>query len=728
VSAGPLATGDRWREAMPPAATDRRLDRLRRIWSNIEGAPPLAAARAYAKELHQLPLDYYVARVRNLGLRGQCALDAGCGTGQWSFALRATHDEVFGIDISAERLAFARWLGEAGAVEGVSFREASILDTGLPDASVDTIFCYGVLISSIPVASALAEFRRVLRPGGIVYVCLNGPGWSHFLRDERSRDDRRCDELGRQGIYNDLVSRVPTYQIALFCATAAPISAYGPIPRYLVEAAPGCEDRGAVTYLQAATLSAAPEAIWLEAMFSRLAWNRISVSHLQQAARFIEIECGPAYVARLARDLSEMAAGRRTEFSYTDAGRGYLPDEIEGQCGEAGLIDFQWACEGCISGSTDAAVAPIYEGYFNGRLRVWEFLAFRPETGLGCRLSPKWFLAQSRLLRQLASTAQGHTALVTNVDCNAFPHPWVAEARRRGAVAGGDAFVADLGRRISAGASGEEEIARRLTRFVQDVLFHPPLSQPLFQNGSAELDPAALLFIGAGRCASATALLCALLRGAGLAADTWNLPGHVTVTAEIAGRTVVLEADHFKHGQFIADADGNLIEKEHLLAQPRIADGLIQCLSWSVNHSPFCHDLWGRRVIGYIREDGKVPLYSSYFGADTPRFVPRVPVLSTGRRGTAIELTWADATPADDARVEYLVRVRARPRGWNFDEVPDQLDAVALSAAAAPDDIWATERSALLDGSLRGYVSVVPRLVDHPDAFCWPSNEVRVGD
>jgi SAM-dependent methyltransferase len=715
---------------MEQVQADCRLRGLRRVWADCSGAPVAANTLAYAKELHRLPLDYYVERVRKLGVRGGRALDAGCGAGRWSFALRATHDEVLGIDTNAERLALARWLAEAGAVDGVSFEEASVLDTGLPDASVDTVFCYGVLISALPVDRALAEFRRVLRPGGVLYVCLNGPGWSYFLRDERSRDDPRCDTMGRDGIYNDLLSNVPLHEIALVCASTAALAALGRFSRYLVERSqrPAAVAAPAAPYLQPATLSAAPEAAWLEATFARLARAGASVSELQQAAKFIEIECGPAYVARLARDLSEMAAGQRQRFSCADAGRGYLPDQIAGLCADAGLIDFQWACESRIIGSTGIAVAPIHDGYFNGRLKVWEFLAFRPEIGLGLGLSPSWFLEQSRLLRQLVPTAQSHAALVTNVDCNAFPHPWVVEARRRGAAAGGDLFVAALARRIVDGAAGEDAAARRLTRFVQDVLYSPPLTQPLFQNGSAEIDPAALLFLGSGRCGSAAALLCAMLRGAGLAADIWTVPGHVTVTAAIGGSTVVLEADYFKHGQFVVDSEGGLIEKERLLAQPQVADRLIQLFSWSLNHPPYCHDLWGRRVTGYIGEDGRVPLYSSYFGGRGPRLAPRVPVLSAARRRASIELAWSDATPADDAPVEYLVRIRTKPRDWSFAEVPERLEPVALSASEGPEDRWTTERSAVLDCRPPCHVSVVPRLIDHRGAFCWPSNEVFVGD
>jgi hypothetical protein len=50
------------------------------------------------------------------------------------------------------------------------------------------------------------------------------------------------------------------------------------------------------------------------------------------------------------------------------------------------------------------------------------------------------------------------------------------------------------------------------------------------------------------------------------------------------------------------------------------------------------------------------------------------------------------------------------------------------STSEAPQDGRTGERSVVLEHRSPCWVSIVPRLVDHSDAFCWPSNEVLVGE
>jgi SAM-dependent methyltransferase len=96
-------------------------------------------------------------------------VDIGCGRGR-SFKLLHDHfhpREMIGIDIDPEMLVIA---GESIREENlsVSFRHAVSWRTGLPDASVDMVFCHQTFHHLVEQEAALAEFLRILRPGGVL--------------------------------------------------------------------------------------------------------------------------------------------------------------------------------------------------------------------------------------------------------------------------------------------------------------------------------------------------------------------------------------------------------------------------------------------------------------------------------------------------------------------------------------------------------------------------------
>lgn len=105
-------------------------------------------------------------------LAAQCpsralAWDAGCGNGQASLALAGRFDQVHATDASAAQIAAApahpriRWAVEPG--------EAS----SLADASADLV-TVAQAWHWFDHARAIAEFRRVLRPGGVVALWTYG--------------------------------------------------------------------------------------------------------------------------------------------------------------------------------------------------------------------------------------------------------------------------------------------------------------------------------------------------------------------------------------------------------------------------------------------------------------------------------------------------------------------------------------------------------------------------
>jgi len=111
---------------------------------------------------------------------GSRVLDAGCGQGTPVASALTPAFDVVGLDFSAEMLRLA---GEAAP-------QAELVNgdmTGLPFAanSFDAVCAYHSLIH-VPVdehAVALAEFARVLRPGGVLLVSVGPDDWTGSTAD-----------------------------------------------------------------------------------------------------------------------------------------------------------------------------------------------------------------------------------------------------------------------------------------------------------------------------------------------------------------------------------------------------------------------------------------------------------------------------------------------------------------------------------------------------------------
>jgi ubiquinone/menaquinone biosynthesis C-methylase UbiE len=96
-------------------------------------------------------------------------LDAGCG---WGRALRFLKhyfhpDQLIGIDIDTALVARAK---QRAAAEGLvaELRVGDIVHLDIADESIDLIFCHQTFHHLVDQERALAEFRRVLRPGGLL--------------------------------------------------------------------------------------------------------------------------------------------------------------------------------------------------------------------------------------------------------------------------------------------------------------------------------------------------------------------------------------------------------------------------------------------------------------------------------------------------------------------------------------------------------------------------------
>lgn len=141
-----------------------------------------AFARAYAADNEVNLSNAHYERPAVLALAGDVAgrrvLDAGCGSGALTAALRDRGAEVTGIDSSAGLLGMARErLGPDVVLQQADL--ASRLP--FPDEAFDDVMASLALHYLEDWQPTLREFRRVLRPAGRLIVSTHHPFMDHEL-------------------------------------------------------------------------------------------------------------------------------------------------------------------------------------------------------------------------------------------------------------------------------------------------------------------------------------------------------------------------------------------------------------------------------------------------------------------------------------------------------------------------------------------------------------------
>jgi SAM-dependent methyltransferase len=101
---------------------------------------------------------------------GQDVLDVACGTGFVTrlVAQRVGAEHVTGVDVNPGMLAVAR----RSCPEGITFTQAPADHLPFPDNSFDVLLCQQAAQFFPDRVAALAEFGRVLRPGGTMAVSV----------------------------------------------------------------------------------------------------------------------------------------------------------------------------------------------------------------------------------------------------------------------------------------------------------------------------------------------------------------------------------------------------------------------------------------------------------------------------------------------------------------------------------------------------------------------------
>lgn len=115
-------------------------------------------------------------------------LDAGCGTGGLLRLLGQARPDLtlFGLEWDGTAAARARQKSQARIARG------SVNQLPFADASFNAVVSADVLChAAVDPAAALAEFRRVLRPGGLLVLNMPAYTWLTSAHDRRVHNARR---------------------------------------------------------------------------------------------------------------------------------------------------------------------------------------------------------------------------------------------------------------------------------------------------------------------------------------------------------------------------------------------------------------------------------------------------------------------------------------------------------------------------------------------------------
>jgi len=113
---------------------------------------------------HELVRDVILRHLPREGL----AIDAGCGSGKWPVYLQRRGYRVMAFEICHDGCARAR-----AAEPAILALQGDVRRMPLKDASVDSVISLGVIEhDEAGPEAALAEARRILKPGGLLIVAV----------------------------------------------------------------------------------------------------------------------------------------------------------------------------------------------------------------------------------------------------------------------------------------------------------------------------------------------------------------------------------------------------------------------------------------------------------------------------------------------------------------------------------------------------------------------------
>ncbi len=129
-----------------------------------------------ASRIRDIGMPVSVWMIEHLGLQpGQRVLELAAGPGDTGFMaaeLLRAGGTLVSSDASSEMLSVARERAASLGIDNVEFKELQLEWLDLPTADVDAVLCRWGFMLVVDPAAALAEARRVLRPGGRIALAV----------------------------------------------------------------------------------------------------------------------------------------------------------------------------------------------------------------------------------------------------------------------------------------------------------------------------------------------------------------------------------------------------------------------------------------------------------------------------------------------------------------------------------------------------------------------------
>ncbi|HSB36774.1 MAG TPA: metalloregulator ArsR/SmtB family transcription factor [Thermoanaerobaculia bacterium] len=163
-------------------------ERLGDVLEERAAAAPEGGFDAVAGEWDRIQGPFYASGAREAALlrlvpRGLTVADVGCGTGLLTLGLAAVAGHVHALDVSSRMVRLAREKVRRAGLSNVTVKRADVRTLPFAAGSLDAVFAFHLLRHLVRPGDALAEFGRVVRPGGRVVLVELEPHGHRALRE-----------------------------------------------------------------------------------------------------------------------------------------------------------------------------------------------------------------------------------------------------------------------------------------------------------------------------------------------------------------------------------------------------------------------------------------------------------------------------------------------------------------------------------------------------------------